>query len=108
MPSTNTQAPVTGKAGRPPSLATRKKMLRAEFVAAFGGEENLTAVQAEAIRSAVAWAAMAAEAREGLIKSGAASTDSAVHVARLEELAAQAVARLNLPAPTAISTHRAA
>ena len=96
-----------GRAGRPPSLETRKQRLRAEFIAAIGAD-NLTPSRIEAIRSAVEWSAMAAEARAKLMKAGSSSADDTVHVAKLEELAAQAVARLNLPAPTAISTHRAA
>jgi hypothetical protein len=88
-----------GRAGRPPSLETRKRRLHAEFVAVLGGEANITPLKAEAVRAAVAWSAMAAEAREKLIKSGAASTDDAIHTAKLEELAAQAVARLKFLAP---------
>jgi hypothetical protein len=107
MSTNNVTAHDLGRAGRPPSPETRKQRLRAEFIATIGAD-NLTPSRIEGIRAAVEWSAMAAEARAKLMKSGSSSPEDTAHVGRLEELAAQAVARLNLPAPTATNTRAVA
>jgi hypothetical protein len=96
-----------GRAGRPMSPATRRSKLRMEYINAIG-VENLTPSISEAILSAVELTSMAAEQRAKIAKAGAASPDDLLAVVRLENAAARAVARLNLPAPTAISTIAAA
>jgi hypothetical protein len=96
-----------GRPGRPMSPATRRSKLRAEYINAIG-VENLTTAVSENIRAAVELTSMAAEQRAKITKSGAASAEDLLAVVRLENAASRAVARLNLPAPTAISTVAAA
>jgi hypothetical protein len=91
------------KPGRPFGSLGMRQRLRAEFINAIG-EVNLTPSRLEAVRSAVEWSAIAAEARAKLAKSADPSPDDAFHVAKIEEIAIKAVSRLNLPAPTAINT----
>jgi hypothetical protein len=91
-----------GKAGRPPSAATRKAKLRAEYRNAIG-VANLTSALVEAIDSAVDLTIMASEVRTRVSKNGGTSEDLMALV-RIENAVNRALARLPTSAPTAIST----
>jgi hypothetical protein len=89
-----------GKAGRPPSHATRKAKLRAEYRNAIG-VENLTSALVEAIDSAVDLTIMASEIRTRIAKSGGGTSEDLMALVRLENAVNRAIARLPV---TTIST----
>jgi hypothetical protein len=93
---------VTGRAGRPPSPATRRSRLRMEYTRAIG-VENLTPAITEGIAAAVELTCLAAEQRTKIMKTGAATADDLLAVVRLENAASRA--RTNL---ATINTHAAA
>jgi hypothetical protein len=109
-----TIAPVAneiGRAGRPLSSAQRLSRLRMHYIRQIG-LDNITPPISEAILAAVELTVMASELRRKITKSGAASAEDLMALVRLENSAARAVARLDLPAKPgsavevdAINTH---
>ena len=95
MTDTSTTAHDQGRAGRPPSPATRRSRLRMSYINAIG-VENLTPAITEGILAAVELTCLAAEQRTKVTKSGAVTADDLLAVVRLENAASRA--RLNLAA----------
>jgi hypothetical protein len=93
-----------GKAGRPPSHATRKAKLRAEYRNAIG-VENLTSALVEAIDSAVDLTIMAADVRTRVSKNGGGTSEDLLALVRIENAVGRAIARLQV---TSVSTVAAA
>jgi hypothetical protein len=100
MTDIHTTAHEKGKAGRPPSSATRRAKLRKEYIDAIG-VENLTPALTEAILAAVELTVMAAEVRAKISRAGAGTAEDLMALVRIENAASRAVARLPV---TSIST----
>jgi hypothetical protein len=93
-----------GKAGRPPSPATRRARLRKEYIDAIGAK-NLTSTLVEAINSAVDLTIMAADIRTKITKSGGGTSEDLMALVRIENAVNRAIARLPV---TSINTVAAA
>jgi hypothetical protein len=89
-----------GKAGRPPSPATRRAKLRKEYIDQIG-VANLTSTLSEAIPSAVDLTILAADLRTKVAKSGGGTAEDLMALVRLENAVNRAIARLPV---TSIST----
>jgi hypothetical protein len=103
MTDTSVTSHERGKAGRPPSPATRKAKLRAEYRNAIG-VNNLTSTISEAIASAVDLTIMASDVRTRIAKNGGGNSEDLLALVRIENAVGRAIARLPVPAPTAINT----
>jgi hypothetical protein len=104
MTDIHTTAHEKGKAGRPPSSATRRAKLRKEYIDAVG-VANLTPALSEAILAAVELTVMAAEVRAKISKAGTGTAEDLMALVRIENAASRAIARLPV---TSISTVAAA
>jgi hypothetical protein len=100
MTDTSVTAHQKGRAGRPPSPATRRAKLRKEYIDAIG-VANLTPALTEAILAAVELTVMASEVRTRIAKAGTGTAEDLMALVRIENAASRAVARLPV---TSIST----
>jgi hypothetical protein len=75
----------------------RQKQLVDQFIRALGGEGNVTPWEENLITRAVMLLSIAEEKRRQIDKHGASSADELLALARLEEVAYEAVERLRLP-----------
>jgi hypothetical protein len=82
-----------GRAGRPPSPATRRAKLRKSYIDAIG-VENLTPALTEAILAAVELTVMASEVRAKIAKAGTGTAEDLMALVRIENAASRAIARL--------------
>jgi len=97
---------ITKKLGRPFGVfGQRKRQLQLikRYIDALGGDANITPLQESDVTRAVALQSIAEERRRYIVKHGASSAAELTALARIEEVAADAVRRLNIPV-TAINT----
>jgi hypothetical protein len=93
MTDTTVTSHEKGKAGRPPSAATRRAKLRKEYIDAIG-VQNPTSTISEAIASAVDLTIMASDLRTKVAKSGGGTSEDLLALVRLENAVNRAIARL--------------
>jgi hypothetical protein len=88
------------KGGRPFGSfgpARRQRQLIKQYIAALGGDANITPILERDIFRAVGLQSIAEETRRQIDKHGARSANELLALARLEEVADKAVRRLKLP-----------
>jgi hypothetical protein len=100
IPSETAAPKAKNKGGRPfGSFGPRRRQLQLikQYVAALGGDANLTPILERDIIRAVGLQSIAEETRRRIDRYGAKSAHELLALARLEEVADKAVRRLKLP-----------
>jgi hypothetical protein len=103
MTMTSESDTITKKRGRPFGIfgpKRRQKEWIDQFIRALGGPGNVTPWEQNDVCRAVSLMSIAEEKRRQIDKHGASSANELVALARIEEVAAEAVRRLRLPEST--------
>jgi hypothetical protein len=98
-----TESTIPKKRGRPFGVfgaKRRQQELIDQFVYALGGPTNVTSWEKDDICRAASLLGIAQEKRRQISKHGASSANELLALARIEEVAADAVRSLNLPEST--------